>query len=146
VADKQPHRDHPDRWSDGTVRSSNQIARKDGVRAFQERGPASLPTDLRLTIDQFRDQVVADRGGADELTAVEAGYIRRLSELETVSRLLASDLAQRGLFTPRGRVRSTFGRWLESLDRWDRYAQRVGMDRRAQRVLSPLDYIQGKAE
>lgn len=70
------------------------------------------------------------------LSAIEGGYVRRLGELETVSRLLAGDLAQRGLFTPKGRVRSTFSRWLETLDRWDRFAQRVGVERRARRVSS----------
>ena len=62
---------------------------------------------------------------------LEAAYIRRLSEVEAVARLLAADLATRGLTTEHGRVRGTFSRWLECLDRWDRLAQRVGTDRRA---------------
>jgi len=65
-----------------------------------------------------------------------------LSELETVARLLTSDLAQRGLFTPRGRVRVTFSRWLETLDRWDRYAQRVGADRRARQIPTLQSYLE----
>jgi hypothetical protein len=85
-------------------------------------------------------QVITDRGGTDQLTAIECGYVRRLGELETVARLLASDLAQRGLFTAKGRVRGTFSRWLETLDRWDRYAQRVGAERRAKPVRL-VDYL-----
>lgn len=105
-------------------------ALKHGVYAFENRGPAALPADLRISVDEFRAQVISDRGGVDTLTAIEGGYVRRLTELETVVRLMASDLAQRGLFTPRGRVRGTFSRWLESLDRWDRFAQRIGLDTR----------------
>jgi hypothetical protein len=105
-------------------------ALKHGVHSFDNRGPAALPADLRGSVDAFRAQLIADRGGVEGLTAIEGGYVRRLTELETVARLLASDLAQRGLFTPRGRVRGTFNRWLESLDRWDRFAQRIGSEGR----------------
>ena len=134
------HADDAHRCSAGHVLAGNSAARKTGVRAFETRGPAALPADMRQSVDEFRAQVIADRGGVDELTAVEGAYIRRLAELETVTRLLASDLAQRGLFTPRGRVRGTYGRWLETLDRWDRYAQRVGLERRSKPAPSPADY------
>ena len=127
---KQPHPEFADRWADGTVRPGNQTARKHGVDAYESRGAVALPTDLRVTVDEFRNQVIRDRGGVDALTAIEAGYIRRLAELETVARLLATDLAARGLMTAKGRVRSTFSRWLEALDRWDKYALRVGMESR----------------
>jgi hypothetical protein len=122
MSDKQSHA--------GMFRPGNRDAETHGVYTFENRGPAALPPDLRLSVDEFRAQIVSDRGGVDALTAIEGGYIRRLGELETVARLLASDLASRGLFTPRGRVRNTFSRWLETLDRWDRYAQRIGVDSR----------------
>lgn len=130
MSEKQPHPEDADRWADGTVRPGNQAARKHGVYAFENRGPTALPADLRVSVDEFRAQVIRDRGGIDGLTAIEGGYIRRLGELETVVRLLAGDLAARGLFTPRGRVRGTLSRWMESLDRWDRYAQRIGVESR----------------
>jgi hypothetical protein len=123
------HATAPDRCARGHVLIGNAAARKHGVRAFETQGPASLPSDLRLTVDDFRAQVVRERGG-DELTAIEGGYIRRLVELETIARLLASDLASRGVFTQRGRVRGTFSKWLATLDRWDRFAQRIGTDAR----------------
>jgi hypothetical protein len=135
------HATDVNRCANGHVLNGNQAARKHGVRAFETRGGAVLPGDLRQSVDEFRAQVITDRGGTDQLTAVEGGYIRRLGELETVARLLASDLAQRGLFTPKGRVRGTFTRWLETLDRWDRYAQRVGADRRAKPVRSLREYL-----
>jgi hypothetical protein len=128
---KQPHQQSSDRFADGTVQPGNQTARTHGVYAFEARGPAALPDVLRQTVEEFRAAVIADRGGASELSTLEAAYIRRLSEVETVARLLAADLATRGLTTEHGRVRGTFSRWLECLDRWDRLAQRVGTDRRA---------------
>ena len=133
------HSTKADRCANGHVLQGNQAALKHGVRAFETRGAGALPADLRQSVDEFRAQIIVDRGGTD-LSAIERGYIRRLGELETVARLLASDLAQRGLFTPRGSVRGTFTRWLETLDRWDRYAQRVGAERRAKPV-SIVDYL-----
>ena len=128
------HVTDPQRCTGGHVLAGNQVARKHGIRAFEQRGESALPADLRVSVDDFKMQVIADRGGLDALTAIQRGCIVRLSEVETVSRLLASDLAQRGLFTPRGRVRSTLQRWLEVIDRWERLAQRIGMDRRNQVV------------
>ena len=136
-----PHPDSAHRCANGHVTAENQFARTHGVRAFETRGAGTLPGDLRQTVDEFRVQVTLDRGGVEHLTAIEAGYIRRLGELETVARLLASDLAQRGIFTPKGRVRGTFGRWLETLDRWDKFAGRVGADRRARPVQSLREYV-----
>ena len=113
---------------------------KHGVRAFEARGEAALPSVVRETVDSFREQVTADLGGASNLTAVQGGYVRRLGELEAVVRLLAADLAQRGLTTPKGRVRGTFSRWLEALDRWDKFAQRIGVERKA-RPVSPFEAV-----
>ena len=96
---------------------------------------------LQQTIAEFREAVIADRGGASELSTLESAYVRRLSEAETVARLLAADLATRGLFTPRGRVRNTFSRWTEAVSLWDRLAQRVGVDRRSRPVPSLSDYL-----
>ncbi len=109
----------------------NQAARTHGQYAYEARGAAALPDVLRQSVEQFREAVITDRGGASELSTLESAYIRRLSEVEAVARLLAADLASRGLTTAKGRVRSTFSRWLEALDRWDRLAQRVGTDRKA---------------
>jgi hypothetical protein len=102
-----------------------------GARAFERHGTKALPDPLRQTVEEFREAVITDRGGASELSTLEAAYIRRLAEVETVARLLAADLASRGLTTAKGRVRSTYSRWLEAVDRWDRLAQRVGTDRKA---------------
>ena len=104
----------------GHVLVGNHTRRIHGVRAFETSG--RLPDAFRQTVEEFREAVISDRGGPADLSTLQAAYIRRLSEVETVARLLAADLVSRGLTTPRGRVRSTFSRWLECLDRWDRLA------------------------
>lgn len=138
VAEKTPHPIYPDRWRDGTVRAGNEVALKHGMRRFEQRG--ELPPDLRVTTEEFRESLISDQGGAEELTAIRAGYVRRLTEVETCVRLLSNDLVQRGLFTPRGRVRNTYSRLLETIDRWDRLAQRLGLERKTRRVPTPHEY------
>jgi hypothetical protein len=124
--------------SRGHFQPGNQARRIHGVRGFETTG--RLPDVLRQTVEEFRLAVIADRGGEAEMSTLDAAYIRRLTEAETVVRLIASDLAKRGLFTPRGRVRNTFSRWTEAMNLWDRLAQRIGTDRRA-RAVSLQDYL-----
>lgn len=137
------HAADADRCVRGHVLVGNQARRTHGVRAFETTG--RIPDVLRQTVEEFRNAVIGDRGGTSELSTLDAAYIRRLSEVETVARLLAGDLASRGLMTPKGRVRSTFSRWLECLDRWDRLAQRVGTDRRSRNVTSLSAYLTASA-
>lgn len=125
--------------ANGHFIAGNTARRLHGVRAFETTG--RLPDVLRQTVEEFREAVLSDRGGASELSTLEAAYVRRLSEAETVARLLAADLAARGLFTPKGRVRNTFQRWTEAVGLWDRLAQRVGVDRRARSVPLLHEYI-----
>src|SRR5437867_13238693 len=103
AADKQPHPIYSDRWADGTVRARFPgPALTHGQHAYQHRG---LPEDLRLSIEDSRRGVIADQGGADALTTLQAGYIARLCDVDVAIRLLQNDLIQRGMFTGRGRVR-----------------------------------------
>lgn len=139
------HAEKPGICARGHAMEGNQLRRVHGVRSFEERGAAALPDVLRQTVEEFRAAVIQDRGGASELSTLEMAYVRRLSEVETVARLLAADLATRGLTSARGRVRGTFSRWLECLDRWDRLAQRVGTDRRGRQVSSLSAYLQQAA-
>lgn len=124
----------------GQFTTGNQFARRTGVRAFEEHGEAALPQELRDDVAVFRSGVETDQGGESELTTIGAGYVRRLSEVEAIVRLLGADLQQRGLFTKRGRVRSTYNAFLLAVDRWDRLAQRLGLERK-QRPIDPLDAV-----
>ena len=139
-AGKPPHDVYPDRSADGTVRAGNQVAQKSGIySAAVKRG--EVPTELRQTIDEFRAALISDQGGASELTTIQVGYLTRLCDVEVCCRLLQNDLVTRGVFTAKGRVRSTYDKFLATIDRWDRLAQRVGADRRARQIPSLRDFL-----
>jgi hypothetical protein len=141
------HESDPQRCAAGHVLAGNMAAATHGGWSYErgKGGPDALPPAMQQTAADFRAAVISDRGGDEHLTAIEGAYIRRLGELEVVARLIGADLARRGLMTPKGRVRPTFNRWLEVLDRWDRYAQRLGIDRKARQVPRLQDYLDQRA-
>jgi hypothetical protein len=101
---------------------------------------------MRLSIDDFREGIVRDLGGAEELSTIMHGHVRRLAELETTCRLLAGHLAQHGIFTPRGRVRSAYTQWLLTVDRWQKVAERIGIERKLKSVPSLSVYLAHASE
>lgn len=123
----------------GYFAPGNTVAKTHGLHAWQTRGEA--PAVLVDQVDRFRQGLTADQGGEADLTTIRAGYVRRLAEVEGCVLLLAADLQARGLFTPRGRVRSTYDRLLKTIEVWDRLAQRLGMDRRQRAVPDLNDYL-----
>jgi hypothetical protein len=119
---------HSDRGPDGRFLPGNAAARQTGIYA-QTQAP-----ELREHVDRLTSGIVADLGGASELSTLEAAYVARLGDIETTLRLLAADIARRGLLTPSGGVRRVYDQLLAGIDRWDRLAQRLGMKRRARRL------------
>ena len=136
-----PHPVQAGTCSAGHFVSGNQARRTHGAYSFRDRGAASLPPDTRMSVADFKAAVTNDRGGQAELSAIEAARIGHLAEVETTLRLLAHDLASRGLMTAKGRVRSTLSKWLEALDRWERLAGHIGDGRRARAVPSLSAYL-----
>ena len=109
-------------------------AQTTGVQTFLRRGPDALDDGLREEHFAFRSAVYADLGGEEQLSTLAKSYVERLAELNTVANLLALDLAKRGILSPRGRVRSSLDQFMKCLDRWDKLAQRIGMERRPKRI------------
>jgi len=107
---------------------ANQAARKTGIYARQQ------PPDLRLTADELMNGIVSDLGGESELSTLQTAYVRKLADVEITIRLLTSDIAANGLLTPGGRVRDVYDKLLAGLGVFDRYAMRVGLERRARRL------------
>ena len=116
--------------ADGRFLPGNQVARQSGVFAVHH------PPELLEAADAFAVGVVADLGGEGELSTLERAYIARLRGLEITQTLLAADLETRGLVTPAGGVRRPFAAFLSAIDRFDRLAQRLGLQRRARKVPS----------
>ena len=50
----------------GAFLPSNSANLRHGFRRFQTTG--ALPSDLRVSFDEFRDHLISDQGGLDELS------------------------------------------------------------------------------
>jgi hypothetical protein len=96
-----------------------------------------------MTADQLMMGIVADLGGESELTTLQRSYIRRLGDVEITIRLLASDIATRGLLTPAGGVRNVYGAFLAGIDRFDKLAQRIGLKRGERPIPTVRQYLDG---
>jgi hypothetical protein len=123
------------RGPDGRFVPGNQVARQAGIYARQQ------PADLRERVNELTAGILSDLGGVDELSTLERAYVGRLAEVEVTLRLLAHDIAERGLLTPSGGVRRVYDQLLAGLDRWDKLAQRIGTKRRARPVQSATEIM-----
>jgi len=131
----------------------NSIARKHGYFARRR-----VPDVIKQEVEAQRAGIISDLGGESELTTLESSYVDKLGVIETGIKLLVADIAQYGLITRRvekdpttgkkitlgGQVRTdVYDRLLTSLAAFDRYAVRLGLQRRAKRVQS-LQEIMGE--
>jgi hypothetical protein len=122
------HAQDPHRCARGHVAVDNSIARQTGIYA---RVP---PPEVKEAVEQLVAGVVSDLGGTSALSTIERGYIEKLGAVDATVRLLAHDIAARGLLTESGGVRRVHDAFLNAIDRWDRLAQRLGTKRRPRRV------------
>ena len=117
----------------------NQVARQSGIYARLH------PPDLRMTADTLLRGIVADKGGEAEMSTLELSYVRKLTDLEIVIRLMTSDIARRGLLTPAGNVRNVSDKLMTALSVFDRYASRIGLERKPRPVPSLAEYLERRA-
>ena len=110
---------------------ANQLQRTHGI--YSKTPP---PADLREKVDELRAGVISDRGGESELSTLELSYVEKLGDIDVTIRLLTHDIAVNGLLTKSGGVRGVYDKLLAGLAAFDRYAQRVGLERRAKQVPS----------
>jgi hypothetical protein len=125
----------------GRFGKGNSIARKaDGINRFIKR--QELSDDIRTEVERFTAQVISDQGGPSELTAIHGGCIRNLTAVETLVQLGLKDIRVNGMYTEKGRTRQIVFTLMQFLDRWDRYAQRLGMERRQKSIASLEAFLQ----
>ncbi|MDO8795204.1 MAG: hypothetical protein Q7J25_11350 [Vicinamibacterales bacterium] len=130
---------------------SNAVARKHGFYARHR-----LPPEVKAEVEAQRAGIISDLGGESELTTLEASYVDKLSDIEACIKLLTMDIAEHGLITGvrrekdgtvvGGRVRDVYDKLLAGLAAFDRYAVRVGLERRAKPVRSLVEVMEGETD
>ena len=120
----------------GSFLPGNTARMTHGLRRYETR--RVLPDDLKTTVDEFRAALIADQGGLEELTAARAGLCRLLVDAEVGRRLLVDQLYRHGIDSKPGRA--AYDRLLTTMDRWQRIAGTLGLERR-QRHVNPIDAV-----
>lgn len=98
-----------------------------------------LSPELQQHLDKFERGVASDLGGSDELTTIERGYVQKLRTVEAIVQLAVNNILKNG-FTAKNEQMA-----LQAIDRWDRLALRLGLQRR-QKAISPLEAVRVAVE
>jgi hypothetical protein len=128
----------------GRFLRGNPLSRKHGLWAYRRN--RTLPADLRVSVEEFREALISAQGGLASLDdePVRAGLVRLLVDCETGKRLLMNEVVKRGIETKPGR--DAYAMLLSTMDRWLQVATKLGLERRSRSVASPLAYMRGEAE
>ena len=122
------------------------LAEQHGATTLERRGVGALPPTFQAVRQERVDRMLVDLGGAENLSELERGLVERAGQLSAMLDLFEADFEARGMWTARGRQRSSVAAYLSTLDRYDRLAMRVGLARRAKQVpqQTPADYMRRK--
>lgn len=108
----------------------NQGAYKHGANAARREGAHALSERHGQLYRTFSDRAVADLGGFDALSMIELALVEAAATQYALIGAFSDYLAEVSPMTPRGRVRSAVRAYHEAVDRLDRIAQRLGLQRR----------------
>ena len=125
----------------GVFLPGNEANLRHGLRRYQDRG--ELSAELSAYICEFREELIADQGGEEQLTAIRRGLVDKLVDLDVGIRLLMAEVVKRGIDSRPGKAA-----WIQTLrtvEGWHRIAKTLGLERRARPVPSLHDYLEQRA-
>ena len=128
---------------------------RDAAGRFQPGNLAGLRHGLRVSADhpdltaalsERAEAITADLGGMSHLSAVQLPLVRELARLQLISESLGHDVIAFGPLTGKGRTRAAVTVYLAVLDRHEKLARLLGLDRRTKPSgLTHLrDYLDGR--
>ena len=130
------------RTSRGTFAPGNAHALRHGLYSRQMR-EALLPeqAEARAVLAEQRKAIEDDLGGNEALSALTRDLIGRYVELRLVADFLGHQLATVGPLTGKGRQRAALTAYLAVIDRLNRLALSLGLERKAKRVPSLAEVL-----
>ena len=119
----------------------NLNALKTGARSARVlAGEMPEQAEARAALKDRVAAIVGDLGGPDVLSTLAAGQVERHARLELVDAYLWANLERLGPLTGKGRTRAALTAWLQVVDRLQKSAMALGLERR-QRPVNPLDAV-----
>lgn len=138
------HPSNADMCRNGHFIANNAARRIHGVRGFETRGEATLPSDVRTSADEMYADLISDLGGPEQLTALKRELAAQGKTCRVIMDLITRELVRKGVVTPRGRVRSAVTAYMGVLDRFLKVCDRLGLEREARQLPSLATYLARK--
>jgi hypothetical protein len=107
-----------------------------GVRQFERHGDDVVSAAERLTADAVLTGIISDKGGPQTLTTLKRQYVQHARDFSVMMDRILVYLNRNGVVTQKGRVRSAVSKYCELFDRFDKCAQRLGLERDAREAMS----------
>jgi hypothetical protein len=130
----------------GHALPGNTLRKTHGLYSYRDHGDRAIPADLRMSADEMLAGLIADKGGAENLTTLKREYAQQARTFHVMMDIIGNHLVRNGLTSKTGRVRSAVTKYLEIFDRFDKVAQRLGLEREARQVPSLAAYLRGARE
>jgi len=113
------------------------------VRARQALLPGQEERLAALTED--RKQLLEDLGGEAHISATKRDVAKRFCELQVIADTIVSNLVREGVLSTKGRQRAALSAYLNVVDRLNKLAAQLGLERKAKAVPSIEDFLKEKA-
>lgn len=145
VSEPSPEPAPAPRTAKGTFASGNSEALRHGLYSRQVR-EALLPeqAEARAALAEQRRAIEDDLGGTDALSQMTRDLIARYVELRLVGDFLAHQLATVGPLSGKGRTRAACTAYLSVVDRQNKLALTLGLERRTKRIPSLTEVLDGR--
>lgn len=118
----------------GKFTAGNRAALVHGGRS--QAHVARLVEDARAALAEQQQAIVADLGGADQLSTLQLDLVGRYAVAGALLSWMEDELLRTGVVTSKGRKRALFGAYAVQLGNVSRLAQALGLERRVRRVRS----------
>lgn len=120
------------RRADGTFTAGNTASLVHGGRSPRVAS-ASLPGQelLREALQATAAGIAADLGGTAELTHVRRELVTRFTETSAIASYLSENILANGVLTTKGKTRAAVSTYLQVVDRLQRLANAIGLERKA---------------
>lgn len=119
----------------GWFRRGNVAALKTGSRSRRVlAGLMPEQAEAKAALAERVAAIVADLGGRDELSALAVGQVHRHAKLELVDLFLWENLQRHGPLTGKGATRAALTAWLSVVDRLQRLATTLGLQRQSRKI------------
>jgi hypothetical protein len=130
-----PIPERPGRRADGRFALGNTESLTHGGYSKQaQAGELASQAETAAIVRERVNEIVNDLGGPDEVSTVLAGQVRQHGRLEMLEEHLWHQIEDGGITTAKGNTRACVTLWLKVIDRLQRSAMTLGIERKQRRV------------